>query len=147
MSDEQTVNWEAALAEVDARIAKLQTFADGIREMMASGTTGPAPGSGPGRDVQPGAFLKMSIAEATKKHLATQREKQSTQAIMEALVNGGLPPSKYNTVYAGLRRRENQVGDIVNMKGDWGLAEWYPNYRKGNKAKGASNETPEAATA
>jgi len=30
------------------------------------------------------------------------------------------------------------VGDIINMKGDWALAEWYPNYRKG-KGKDAEN--------
>ncbi len=35
----------------------------------------------------------------------------------------------YTTVYAILARRQKQVGDIVNMKGDWGLAEWYPNHR------------------
>jgi hypothetical protein len=49
---------------------------------------------------------------------------------MTALQAGGLPESKYSTVYAILRRREKQVGDIINMKGDWALQEWYPNYRK-----------------
>lgn len=29
---------------------------------------------------------------------------------------------------AVLRRREKQVGDIINMKGDWALAEWFPNF-------------------
>jgi hypothetical protein len=52
---------------------------------------------------------------------------------MAALESGGLPHSKYNTVYAILRRRESQVGDIVNMQGEWGLASWYPNHVK--KAK------------
>ena len=46
---------------------------------------------------------------------------------------GGLPRSKYNTVYAILRRRESKVGDIINMQGEWGFAAWYPNYVK--KAK------------
>ena len=30
------VDWAAALAEIEARIAKLQATADGIREIMAS---------------------------------------------------------------------------------------------------------------
>jgi hypothetical protein len=58
------------------------------------------------------------------------RQKKDTQSIIEALEQGGLPHSEYSTVYAVLRRREKQVGDIINMKGDWALAEWYPNYRK-----------------
>ncbi len=60
---------------------------------------------------------------------------------MTAMEAGGLPPSKYNTVYAILSRRENKVGDIVNMKGDWGLAEWYPNYRKKSSATETGNES------
>jgi hypothetical protein len=58
---------------------------------------------------------------------------------MDALVKGGLPPSKYNTVYSILMRREKSVGDIINMKGDWALAEWYPNHRP--KAKSAPKDT------
>ena len=58
---------------------------------------------------------------------------------MAALEKGGLPPVKYNTLYAILRRREKQVGDIINMQGDWALKEWYPNYRPA--AKDAKNGT------
>jgi hypothetical protein len=125
-------NWEAALADIDARIAKLQATREGILEMM--GNTGTSPSGGPGvGKVAPDAFLKMSIPEAAKKHLAATRQKQSTQAIIDALESGGLPPSKYSTMYAILRRREKQVGDIINMKGDWALQEWYPNHRKRGK--------------
>ncbi len=69
---------------------------------------------------------------------------------------GGLPPSKYNTVYAILRRRENQVGDLINLQGEWGLSAWYPNHKKGPKKSATADadtqgvsqesdaETPEA---
>jgi len=120
--------YDAILADIDARIAKLQTTREGILELMAaSGTT---PGSGPGGKIAHDAFLKMSIPEATKKYLGSVRAKKSTQEVMKALEEGGLPPSKYTTVYAILRRRENQVGDIINMQGDWALTEWYPNHKK-----------------
>ncbi len=76
----------------------------------------------------------MSIPDAAKKHLTAMRKKQSTQDLMTAMQAGGLPESKYSTVYAILRRREKQVGDIINMKGDWALQEWYPNYRKKSSA-------------
>jgi hypothetical protein len=37
------------------------------------------------------------------------------------------------------------VGDIINMKGDWALQEWYPNYRKKVSAsEGEDEETIEA---
>lgn len=137
-TDNQTVDWAAALADIEARIVKLQGLAAGIREMLTAGGSSGAPGGGPGGGMRPDAFLKMSIADATKKLLETKREKQSTQEVMDALESGGLPPSKYNTVYGILARRERQVGDIINMKGDWALAEWYPNYRKG-KGKDADN--------
>lgn len=138
MSTESPVDWApAALADIEARIAKLQTLADGIRELMAAaGVTPTAPGGGPGGGIRPDAFLKMSIPDATKKYLETVRQKQSTQEVMDALQRGGLPPSKYNTVYSILSRRANQVGDIINLKGDWALAEWYPNHRPKAKAKG-----------
>ena len=136
------VDWAAALADIEARIAKLQSLADGIRHMLANSTPGGAPtgsGGGPGGGIKPDAFLKMSIPDATKKLLETVRQKQSTQEVMDALVKGGLPPSKYNTVYSILSRRASQVGDIINMKGDWALAEWYPNYRKGKPSKDAAD--------
>lgn len=140
MSAENPVDWAAALAEVEAKIVKLQTMADGIREMMAAAGVAPhsPSGGGPnGGGVRPDAFLGMSIADATKKHLENVRQKQSTQEIIDALQRGGLPPSKYNTVYGVLNRRERNIGDIVNMKGDWGLASWYPNHTRKAK-KGAS---------
>jgi hypothetical protein len=54
-------------------------------------------------------------------------------------------------VYSILARRQIQVGDIINMKGDWALAEWYPNHpRKAKRQKTADNgpeKEPEKATA
>jgi hypothetical protein len=139
MSD-NPVDWAAALAEVEAKIQKLQTVADGIREMMAAAGVAPTPGGPGGGGIRPDTFLKLSIPDATKKLLEITRTKQSTQEIMDALVKGGLPSSKYNTVYSILSRRASQVGDIINMKGDWALAEWYPNHRpkaKADKSKDA----------
>jgi hypothetical protein len=129
----------ATLAAIEAKISKLQAAADTIREMMAAGGI-EGPSGGPGGGVKQGAFLKLSIPDATKKHLENVRHKVSTGDLIDALEQGGLPRSKYNTVYSILRRREKQVGDIINMQGDWALAEWYPNYRKGKgKEAGETN--------
>jgi len=51
----------------------------------------------------------------------------------------------------GQNGRARSVGDIINMKGDWALKDWYPNYRKGgNKGKddnGEKLDVSEKATA
>lgn len=144
---DQPINYEAVLADLEARKAQIESAIAGIRLIL--GQTGTSPSGGPsgggtgytGSTPAHDAFIGMSIPEAAKKHLTTIRKKLPTQEIMTALEAGGLPPSKYSTVYAILRRRENQVGDIINMKGDWALQEWYPNYRK----KSASSEESGAA--
>ncbi|MQA31394.1 MAG: hypothetical protein GEU82_16435 [Luteitalea sp.] len=131
MESDLTGDWmELALVDLEARKAKIESLIAHIRELQSLGTpSGPhSPGG-----VRPDAFLKMSIPDASKKHLAAARQKQSTTDLMAALENGGLPPVKYNTLYTILRRREKQVGDIINMQGDWALREWYPNYRPSAK--------------
>jgi hypothetical protein len=148
MSD-QPINYEAVLADLEARRSQLDAAIAGIKTMLgqspASGPSGPTGGGGySGSTPAHDAFIGKSIPEAAKKHLGTVRKKLSTQELMTAMEAGGLPPSKYNTVYAILRRRENQVGDIINMKGDWGLAEWYPNYRR--KAATSEEATAQAET-
>ena len=143
-SDIGADHWVAALAEVEAEIAKLQQQAEFIRERIARGG-GTLPSGGPGGGIKHDSFLKMSIPDATKKLLEMKRVKQSTQEVIDALEQGGLPRSKYNTVYSILSRRASQVGDIINMKGDWGLAEWYPNRPKGKtKGKDAENGAEDA---
>jgi hypothetical protein len=74
------VDWAAALADIEAEIAKLQSAADVIRERIGrTGGTAPAPGGGPGGGgVRPGDFLKMTIPDATKKYLESQKQKQFT---------------------------------------------------------------------
>jgi hypothetical protein len=159
MSD-QPINYEAVLADLEARRSQLDATIAGIKSLLGqsiSGPGGPSGGGGySGASPAHDAFIGMSMPEAAKKHLSAVRKKLSTQELMTALEAGGLPPSKYNTVYAILRRRENQVGDIINMKGDWGLAEWYPNYRRkavtSEDVETAENETteeekPKSATA
>jgi hypothetical protein len=137
----EPVNYEAVLADLEAKKSELERAIATIRGVMGLAATGPAdptkggPGGGGGHPVPEGGdFLGMSIPEATKAHLIRTRKPLSTKAIMSALERGGLPPSKYATVYGVLRRRSEQVGDLFNMNGDWALTEWYPNHRKAQAA-------------
>lgn len=143
----EPINYEAVIADLEAKKAQIDATINMLRAFSGISTSGvmPPPG-GPGggaapdagSKIAPDAFFGKSIPDATVTHLRNVRKKLSTQAIIDALVTGGLPASKYNTVYAILRRRENQVGDIINMQGEWGLAAWYPNH---TKAKVASKKS------
>ena len=142
MSEGTDINYEAVLADLEGRKVQLETAIAAIRGIlgqagsMPPGGTPTTPSGAPAHD----AFIGLSIPEATKKHLSTARRKQSTQEVMEALEAGGLPHSKYNTVYSTLRRREKQIGDIINMMGDWALAAWFPNYNHRKKAAKVESE-------
>jgi hypothetical protein len=136
----QPIDYEAVIADLEAKKAHLQSTIDMLRALSGLGTLGitpptGAPGGGGGGRIAPDAFFGKSIPEAAVIHLTNVRQKLSTQQLMDAMEAGGLPKSKYNTVYAILRRRENQVGDIVNMQGEWGLAAWYPNHTKPKPTK------------
>ncbi len=139
MADFTQIDYNAVLADLEAKKAKIEDAIATIKSLVTGGVASNT--SLPGSSVvRPDTFLKMSIPDATKKYLEMTRAKQPTQDIMEALVKGGLPPSKYNTVYAILRRRQSQVGDIINMKGDWALAEWYPNHKTKKTTKSGQAE-------
>jgi hypothetical protein len=143
------IDYEAVIADLESKKAHLESMIVGLRIVAGMTGLGGAPPSaspsgggsgGPGGKLAPDAFLGKSIPEAAKMHLASQRRKQSTQELMDAMEAGGLPGSKYTTVYGVLRRREAQVGDIINIKGDWALAEWYPNYVKKSAKKAGTAE-------
>jgi hypothetical protein len=138
----EPINYEAVIADLEAKKAQLDATINMLRALGGLGAIGsptPTGGGSPntGGNFASDAFFGKSIPDATVTILASQRRKMSTQSLMDTMVKGGLPPSKYNTVYAILRRRESQVGDLVNMQGEWGLAAWYPNHpKKGPKKAG-----------
>jgi hypothetical protein len=140
--------YEAIIADLEGRKAQIEVTIANLKAIAAQSSM-PLPTGPSGGGVGPSAFLGMSIPEAAKKHLSAVKQKKSTQELIEALTAGGLPKAKYTTVYNILSRRQKQVGDIVNMKGDWGLAEWYPNHRftKSAKEEAEEPEVKKAASA
>jgi hypothetical protein len=121
-------HYTAVLADLEARKAQIESAIAAIKMIAAQGG-GTSPDGGGLTSVGPSEFLSLSIPDAAKKFLGRVKQKKSTQEIIDALTAGGLPQSKYTTVYNILTRRQKQVGDIMNMKGDWALTEWYPNHR------------------
>ncbi len=129
MGAEGIPNYQAVLDDLKARRAQLDSAIAAIEAIMglaSTSTTTSAPSSGA---LAPDAFFSMSIPDATKKLLTMMKRRLSTNDIMRYLKQGGLPEPAYNTLYAVLRRRQSQVGDIINVNGEWGLKEWTPNWK------------------
>lgn len=141
-NDQRPGPYDAAIADVRKRIKQLentllvleQLKAGGFPEVSdAGGTRAGSHTSGsnsPAPDTGPGAFLGMSIPDAAKKLLATQRRQMTTSEIAREIERGGVvltSADKVNTVGSVLLRRFYQNGDIVRVsRGVWGLAAWYP---------------------
>ena len=124
-------------AEIDADIAKLREIAE-----RSAGVLIPAQVSGASaRVIEKDSFYNMTLPEAAKKYLAMcGRKPQTTNAIIDALEKGGLKRTSYGSMYASLSRRENNVRDIVNVNGDWGLAEWYGKVKLKKRPAGEKQE-------
>ena len=129
--------YEAVIADlkqqrdkIDHAIKALEELTGGVDEKKdvrpaSAGRTSPAEG----------AFLGMSIAEATKALLHARKKALGNAEIVKELEAGGMVLSsenKTNTVGSVLNRRSKKVRDIVSLgRGRWGLKEWYPNRRFG----------------
>lgn len=143
------------LADLRAQRDKIDQAIQAIESVRGSAGTSSAPAHTPpssNTDLGPGAFLGMSIAEATKKLLQSKRKQMNNTDVLAALKSGGMvlqSADPINTVGAVLTRRSKDVGDIVKVdRGTWGLKEWYPgrNFNKptkgnGDEPKSSPNET------
>jgi len=109
-------------AEIDADIAKLLEIGERISGVLALSSL--ATLSTPAK-IEKDTFYNMTLPDAARKFLSMNQKPQATNMIIDALEQGGLKRTTYASMYASLSRRENNVGDIVNVNGDWGLPEWY----------------------
>jgi hypothetical protein len=137
------IDWEAVIADLEAKKAQLDSAIQAIRGISNLGVLAGTIPTAQNGTVPPDAFLGMSIPEATKKLLGIVRKRLATPDIVRMLSQGGLPEPAYNTAYAVLRRRQQQVGDIININGDWGLREWTPGYNPPKKKAAAADEPKE----
>jgi len=130
MSIPPGIDYQAVLADLENKKSQIEQAIAAIKGIVATASGNEAPvRSGGSSNVAANEFFGMSIPDAVKRYLGMVKQKQSTQDLIKTLEVGGMPPISYATIYAVLRRRQKQFGDIVNMKGDWGLAEWYPNFK------------------
>ncbi len=131
------IDYEAVLADLEAKKTALESAINAIRQMLNLGAQAAiTPGSRLSEaSIESDTFFSMSIGDAAKKFLRITKRKQPAVKIAEALDAGGLAHTSKNfpnTVRTTLLRLETE-GEVVQVGKDWGLAEWYPGLRKGNK--------------
>ena len=136
--------YDAAIADVEARIRSMQMALDTLRQLRASALGEPAPAPGtvsrpPEAEVQHDTFFGMTIADAARKYLTMMKATKSNSDIAAALEQGGLKHSSKDfpsNVRSIIGHRE----DFLRVpNGDWGLAEWYPGQGRGRKPKAAKS--------
>ena len=160
-TDPKTVDpYEVVLRDLRAKRDDIDKTIQMIETVRGySATTGrPAAPAGPETaDTSPrtdaGAFLGLTIPEATKKLLARERRHLTNPEIAEGLKAGGLvmrSDDPANTIGSVLKRRQEEVGDVVRVTpgrgGKWGLTEWNPHLRKkvGPRDNGGDNDAMSA---
>jgi hypothetical protein len=134
------VDYEAVLADLREKRSRIDAAIQGIETIMGlSSVSSEGNGNGPGRSsdesvLGPGAFLGMTIVDATVKYLKFKRQSQRTEEILKALTDGGIVltgESPLNVVGSVLNRNFNSGGDVVKIsRGVWALADWHPRLRK-----------------
>lgn len=138
------------LADLRAQRDRIDQAIQAIESVRSgSSSTQPPPSSSNGSTPaqEDGAFLGMSISEATKKLLQMRKKAMNNTTVLAELQAGGLvltANDPLNTIGAVLSRRFNEVGDIVRVdRGTWGLKEWYPGRNFGKvPAKGEGEVKP-----
>jgi hypothetical protein len=150
MAASEGINYEAVLADLEARRAQLDAAIAAIKAITG---LGPVSSAGVTSTAQTGntniahdTFFGLSIPEATKTLLGIMKRRLSTPDVIKYLTQGGMPEPAYNTTYAVLRRRQNQIGDIININGEWSLKEWAPGYKPPKGKKGKNGDSPDTAT-
>ncbi|HEX4784725.1 MAG TPA: hypothetical protein VH350_10305 [Candidatus Sulfotelmatobacter sp.] len=143
----EQMDYAAILADLEGKRSALDAAIASFRAALASGALGPAndippvvvngvlPGnfmvpSISGGEVPNGAFLGMSIPDATKLYLEIIKKKQTSREIADALQKGGMETNSKNfpqMVHSVLDRASKANSGIVKLdRSHWGLATWYP---------------------
>jgi hypothetical protein len=163
--NEKVIDYGAILADLEAKKAVLENAIASLKTAIAAGALGTTEGMSylklagtlvnpeiHGGEVPAGAFLGKSIPEAAKLYLSIVKKKQTTKEIADALREGGMETTgrgSFESIVSAALYRVRSAGDIVRVKGAWGLAEWWPagvgsaqEQPKGRKSRKAKRKHP-----
>lgn len=134
----EPINYEAVIADLEARREALDKIIAGLKEVshtfvqsVATAQVDVRPDLPAAHVTRSDAFFGMTIPDAIRKYLTMAKRPQSPKAIATALELGGLPHQSknfYGTVFTALKRQEGK--DLVKVKSEWALSEWYSGLRK-----------------
>ncbi|MGB7213071.1 MAG: hypothetical protein WBC97_10645 [Gemmatimonadales bacterium] len=140
----------ATIEQLEAERAQLDTMIAFLRQRV--GTTGeggdvvaakPIPRANKS-ELRSDTFFGMKAPDAVKAYLAISKAPKPASDITKALLGHGFTTSSVspaNSIRTTLGRLEAS-GDVVQVKKDWALAEWYPG-RKNKRAKKEEGESGE----
>lgn len=150
----ETIDYNAVLADLEAKEAAIRTAKEAIRAVISVGAD-QGIGSGGGisverkeqqAEVRFDSFFGMSMPDAITKFLEMSKRPQSVSEMTKALQDGGFPTTAKNLIASvgSTLTRMKLAGDVVSVSGKWGMAAWYPALRrerieavqKGAKPKG-----------
>ncbi len=140
----QGVDYNAVLADLEARRDQIDSAIAVIRSLITTGVTSTPPvelkssfkapaATNEDVSIHSDTFFGLSIPDATKKFLAMRKRPVSPADIVAALKAGGQVNATASdnfdrTLSSVLYRVSTTNGGIVRVsRGNWGLSEWYPN--------------------
>lgn len=132
MSQEQSIDYRAVLADLEARRAQLDQAIAAIRLFLGEQGDG---GSALFTEVKSDTFFGLSVTDAAKKYLTIVKDPKSTQEIADALKAGGFKSTAknfYSNVFTALSRDDT----FCKIKrGQWALSEWSPGLSRSKTTK------------
>jgi hypothetical protein len=137
------IDYEKVIADLEGRRLAFNASVDAaiiaIRAVLAAGTGIGRPhepvaaSAAPNGHLTPEMLFGKSIPEAAMTCLQTFKRPMGSKEIADALDAASYHHRSKNfpnTVNSILNRREENVGDVVRVGRQWGLAEWYPGRRR-----------------
>jgi len=139
----QPIDYAAVLADLLARRDVLDKMIEGARA-LAGQANSPLKAPHGSAAIRGDSFFGMTIPDASKKLLSIQRKPLTAPEIAKHLESGGYSHTSTNfpnTVSGVLNRSAKGEDGIVKVgRGQFGLIEWYPGYkRKGSSKKNGEN--------
>jgi hypothetical protein len=154
------IDYAPIIADLERRAEEILRTIATLRALASSPTDGPnsppastaptARASHHGSDLRRDQFFGMKAPDAVKAYLAFVKQPRSAARIASDLIDHGFTTSSAsppNSIRTTLKRLE-EMGEVVQIKKDWGLIDWYPGLRnkrgKGTEPNGTHEREPKA---
>ncbi len=130
---------DAAIADLESWLARISTAIETLKYFRSQGGALPViPDPGEvarvslNGDIPHDAFFQMTVADAAEKYLGMAKKTKRIPELSDALLKGGVKSSskKFPDMVRIMIRRDPR---FVNVNSEWGLRDWYPGMRRGQR--------------